>query len=141
MTRLTDNDLVLLRRQMALGVVVTWGKPTINAALQAIEDVLEAQLFDASVMVKETIRTDSEAQDVKTRLDGGEVSLALVPVVEDWLLAHPPSVTTRTVDDDEIAITADRDRALFDSAVSIMPFDQRDKLIELVMHRRVEASV
>lgn len=136
------TDLALLRRKTALGVVpVTWDKTTINVAIQAVEDQLEAQLFDASAMVKETIRTDAEAQDVKTRLDAGEVSIALAPIVDDWLLAHPPSVTTRTVDSDRITNQVTTDRVLFDAAVSGMPLDQRSKLIELVIRRRVEAAV
>lgn len=142
MAVLNPTELSLLRRQMALGVVpVTWDKITINIALQAVEDQLEAQRFDAFTMVRETTRGDTEAQDVKTRLDDGEVSLALKPVVDDWLLEHPPFVTTRIVDSDKITSRATTDRALFDAAASRMPPDQRSKLIALVMRRRVEAVV
>lgn len=142
MSILNLTELAVLRRKTALGVVpVTWDKNTINTALQAVEDELETQLFDAPALIEETIRVNAEAVDVKTRLDAGEVSPALTPVVDDWLLDHPPSVTTRTVDDGGITSKVTADRTLFDAAVSGMPSDQRAKLIELVMRRRVEAAV
>lgn len=42
MTVLTSADLTDLRHRAAIGKTVTWTKPQINAALQAIEDAVQS---------------------------------------------------------------------------------------------------
>lgn len=52
MAILTVKELAALRRAVGEGVVpITWDKTTINTATQGVEDILEAQGFDAASFV------------------------------------------------------------------------------------------
>ncbi len=142
MAVLTTDELTALRREVSDGIVpVTWDKPAINAALQGSEDVLEAQAFDATTFVTVTTTTSTRAQNVKTALDGGQIPANLVPIVEDWLQAHPPSRTTRSVDASGLIAWVTANRLAFAAAVAGMPSAQRVKIVRLVVGRRVEAAV
>lgn len=142
MPPLTSDVLTVFRRQVADGVTpITWDKPTINAAFQDTDDVLQATGFAASTFVTVTTTTDPRAQNVKTALDAGQIASNLVPVVEDWLQLNPPSVTTRSVDVSGIQAFVAANRPAFAAAVSAMPSGQRVKVIRLAIRRRVEAVV
>ena len=141
MAILAPEELTALRREAARDEHPDWDKPTINAALQGSEDVLEAQAFDATTFVTVTTVTSARAQNVKTALDAGQIPANLVPVVEDWLEEHPPSVTSRSVDTAGIASFVTANRPAFAAAVAGMPTAQRTKVIRLVVRRRVEAVV
>ena len=139
---LTPDELAALRRAVSDSIVpVTWDKPTINAALQDTEDVLEAQAFDASTLVAVANTTSTRAQNVKTALDEGQIAANLVPVVEDWLVEHPPSESTRSVDATGIASFVTANRPSFAAAVAAMPLAQRAKVVRLIVRRWVEAVV
>lgn len=142
MAALTPNELAALRRKVGASVVpIIWDKTTLNTATQGVEDVLEAQGFDAVPLVAETVVNNARAQGVKSDLDAGLIPSGLVPVVEDWLAEHPPSVVTRSVNDSAIAAHVTSNMPTFLAAVSGMPAAQRVKLIRLVIRRRVEAAV
>ncbi len=142
MPPLPPITLTALRRQIGEGVTpVTWDKPTVNAALQDTDDVLQATGFDASSIVAVSTRTDARAQTVKTALDAGQIPGNLVPVVEDWLQENPPSVTRRSVDVTGIQAFVAANRPAFTIAVRAMPTGQRVKVIRAVVRRRVEAAV
>ena len=60
MAVLTTKQLALMRREVGEGVVpITWDKPTINAALQGADDVLETRGFDATTFVSVVTTTVS----------------------------------------------------------------------------------
>ena len=142
MAVLTPDELTALRRQVSAGVVpVTWDKPTLNTALQGAEDLLETQAFDTTPFVTLTSTTSPRAQNVKTALETGQIPANLVPVVEDWLKDHPPSVTVRSMDRNAIRAWVTANRPAFASAVDGMPEAQRVKVVRLVVRRRVEAVV
>ena len=140
---LTGKDLAALRRKVGKGVVpITWDKSTINEASQGVEDVLVDQAFDATALVIVRIDNDAEAQQVKDDLDSGtKIPLSLVPIVEDWLLENPPSVTVRLVDTLGILNYVADNRGLFATAVAKMPNGRRDKVVEAVVTLMVEAAV
>lgn len=142
MATLTTQELAVLRREVGDGVVpITWDKATINAALQGVEDVLEAQAFDASSFVAVDVVTDARAQSVKGDLDGNRIPFTLRPVVEDWLVENTPSTTSRSVDITGIATWAQDNQAAFATVVSAMPNDQQAKIVRLIVRRRVEVVV
>ncbi len=141
MTVLTPNDLTALRRAVARDEHPDWDKPTINAALQGAEDVLEAQAFDASAFVTEVTSVDTRSQQVEAALSAGQIPVNLVPVVEDWLDDHPPSETVRSVSTNEILAWVAANGPSFANAVAGMPATQRAKVVRLIVVRRVEAVV
>ena len=141
MAVLQPRELDKLRQALALGEHPTWDKPTVNAALQGAEDVLETQGFDASVFVTVVDATDARAERVEAALAATRIPADLVPVVEDWLLEHSPSTTTRSLAGDGVRAWVTANRRDFAAAVSGMPTDQRVKIIRLVIERRVEAVV
>lgn len=141
MAVLTLDELVALRQEAARGEEPDWDKPAINTALQGVEDVLEAQVFDATPFVAEVVTTDVRAQGVKAELDAGQIPTGLMPVVEDWLDENPPSMTTRSANNNGIDAHVNSNMPAFLAAVSGMPANQRAKIIRLVIQRRVEMVV
>ncbi len=138
---LTTDELAKFRQAVAKDQSVSWDKPTINVALQAIEDVLEASAFDAETAVRTVVVNNARAQTTKDELDGGRVPLGLVSVVEDWLISNPPSVSTRSIDDAAITAFVTASSPELALAAAGMPVDQRAKLVTEVVKRRVGAAV
>ena len=97
---LTPKQMAKFRKTLAkTSAEVTWDKPTVNAALQAVSDVLDG-VFDAALFVAEMVTLDPEAQAVQDELDSMKPDQAwLRPVVEGWLRRRPPSITKRARDD------------------------------------------
>lgn len=141
MAVLTPDELTAMRREAARGEHPDWDKPTINAALQAAEDVLETQPFDASALVTVVTSVDTRSQQVEAALSAGQIPADLVPLVEDWLAGNPTSKTLRSVDTDGIIAWVTTNGPAFATAVAGMPTAQRTKVIRLVASRRVEAMV
>ena len=141
MAVLTPDELTALRRETARDEHPDWDKPTINAALQGAEDVLEAQAFDATAFVTVTTTVNTAAQLVEAALSAGQIPASLVPVAEDWLVGHPPSVSDRSVDTHGIHAWGALNQPAFVTAVAGMPVAQRAKVVRLVVRRRVEAVV
>lgn len=142
MATLTPEELAALRREVGEGVVpITWDKPTINAALQGAEDVLEARGFDATAFVALATTRDARAQTMKDDLDGMRIPANLRPVVEDWLIEHPPFVTRRSVDVDGIRTWIAGNRPAFAAVLAGMPSSQRREVVLSAIRRRVEAAV
>ena len=141
MTVLTPDELTALRRAAARDEHPDWDKPTINTALQSTEDVLEAQAFDASAFVTVRTTTSTRAQQIVAALAAGRIPADLIPVVEDWLVEHPASVTVRSVDVNGISAWVTANRPDFVAAVAGIPNTQRAKVIRLIVKRRVEAAV
>ena len=142
MAVLTTSELVALRRAVGEGVVpITWDKTTINTATQDAENVLEALGFDATRFVTEATTTNVRAQNVKAALAAGQIASNIVPVVEDWLLEHPPSVTLLSIGTAAITSFITANRTVLIAAVAGMPVGQQAKTIQAVIRRRVEAAV
>lgn len=141
MTVLIREELVALRREVGNGEDITWDTPTINSSLQSSEDVLETENFDATAFVSEAVITNAKAQVVKDALDAGKVPDFLIPVAEFYLEENPATITNRSVHKDAILVFLTTNRRKFAAAVAKMPSAQRDKLIRLVIERRVEAAI
>jgi hypothetical protein len=139
---LTTTELAALRRQIGEGVVpITWDKNTINAATQGVEDVLEAQGFDASTLVAVTTVANPDSQEVLDELTASRLPAGVRRIAEAFLRDNPASVTTRSVDNGAIADFLRDNSAVFTRAVAGMPGPVRNKLVRAVIKRRVEAVV
>lgn len=143
MAILTSSDLANLRRQVGNGVVpITWSKSTINAATQGVDDVLEAQAFDANTLVSVVITTNAEAQQVTDDLESGtKIPISLVPIVQSWLKQNPISLTVRSLDKEGVVNYVVANKSLFATAVAGMPSSQQTKVVEAVVTLRVKGAV
>ena len=141
MATLTPTELAKLRQALSRGVTVTWDKSTINTVSQAVEDMLSGMSFDPVPHVLEIITTNARSQAVKDALDASQIPTTLIPIVEDWLVENPPSITTRSVNNASLAEFITTNRESFDTAMEGMPPEQREKLIRLVVLPRLEAVV
>lgn len=136
------SNIEKLRQECAAGISpVTWDKPTINAALQGVEDVIDGMVFDPESLVTKTVnKGDARVPAIQAELDAATVSTALIPVVEEWVKSNKDQ-TVRTIDAAAVTNWINSNKAAFASAVSKMPTNQQENVIRSVINKRVKAVI
>lgn len=142
MAILTSKELAAMRQAISRQFKPeTWTKQTLNAALQAVEDVRVSLGLDPvdGVAVKNT--TNGRAQAVQAAKDAGRVSNNILPIVEDWLASNPPVRTVRSVDETKLSVWLASNRAAFDPGVGGVPALIRDAAVLALLRLRVGEAV
>lgn len=139
---LTSEQLAKMRQALARGKdEVTWDKATVNVAFQGVEDVIEAQALDANTLITETVLMDARAQQVDDALTANRIPVDLVPVIEDWLVVHPTSTTTRAINQTSVNQWLGSNRSVLNLGVGSLPAPVRTEAIQVVLNSRLEAAL
>ncbi len=141
MSVLILTELDELRHRFAKGQEPDWDKPAANITSQRVEDALIAGGFDPTDFVLATNTTNARSQTVADGLAGGLVPAWEIPIVEDYLVVNPPSVTSKAVDETKVVDWLAANRGVINGATRDMPPAQRSRVAQIIAEWRVEGEI